>query len=161
MSDLMMFTKSLDDFAKDANAMAVGAVRFFAKDIYDSVIQDAERSTDGLGSPVLKGDFYNNHRIALNSPDLSVDIPARAEKFIRGVDTPRPPLSASTAMPVLSAVKLGDSVFITNSVPYADILEREGWSKKTPNGIYDVAVVASLAKFNSVSKQELVQLGGR
>lgn len=49
----------------------------------------------------------------------------------------------------LRRFKLGDRVYISNAVPYAERLEYEGWSKQAPAGILRVALIQASIEFNA------------
>ena len=88
-----------------------------------------------FGSPVLTGQYYTNHRIRVNGIDTSVTYLANPDP-----DKPVAGLPLTKAVLELTKFKLGDSITISNSLPYAQRLE-EGWSKfKAPEGIYQIAV---------------------
>lgn len=97
------------------------------------------------GSPVLSGRYYTSHTVSINNIDTNVRAPNPA-----GADDPYKGLPISMASQKLFSLKLGDTVFIANSLDYARKLEG-GWSRlKAPEGIYGVSVEAVIAKFRNV-----------
>lgn len=58
----------------------------------------------------------------------------------------------------IDAIKVnGQTIFISNSLPYAHRIEYEGWSKKAPAGMLRV----SLAELNSISTKVAYEIKGR
>ena len=45
-------------------------------------------------------------------------------------------------------IKLGDSVYFTNNLPYSRRIEYEGWSAKSPNGMLIKSLKAAVLAFN-------------
>lgn len=86
-------------------------------------------------SPVLTGSFRASWRISLNSPDHSVTNWPNVGFPIAGAKFHWP-----------SGFKLGDTVVISNSQPYADEIEH-GSSKQAPFGIVRLAVAAAELSF--------------
>lgn len=98
------------------------------------------------GSPVLTGRYYTSHRISINgiNTDVSPPNPDGADKPYKGI-----PLSQ--AVTELRTLKLGDTVYISNSLDYALSLEN-GYSWKAPEGVYGVAAEAITVKFRNVKQ---------
>lgn len=95
-----------------------------------------------FGSPVLTGRYYTSHNISLNTINKST-----REINEEGADSPYKGLTLSNASLALSSFRIGDTVFIANSLPYAQRIE-DGWSKlKAPEGVYAVAAEQVIAKF--------------
>jgi hypothetical protein len=88
-------------------------------------------------SPVDTGRFKNNWMTALDSIDASAN--ARADAS--GASS-RASLTAQVA-----AWKPGQTIFITNSLPYAYRLEYDGWSRQAPAGMVRVTVVEFAQRF--------------
>jgi hypothetical protein len=106
-------------------------------------------------SPVLTGRYYASHTIARGRIDTTV-----RELNPDGEENPYPglPLTNATA---LTGFKLGETTYIANSLPYAQLLE-EGHSKfKAPEGIYGVAAEQVAQKFKGATKITLSGLKGR
>lgn len=111
-----------------------------------SYISADSQSVSGYGSPVLTGRYYASHRITINYIDTTT-----APINVNGSASPYRGVSQSTAAGAVKNAKLGDKIYITNSVPYAHELEYEGKSRfKTPNGIYRVAAPLVAMKFKDV-----------
>lgn len=87
-------------------------------------------------SPVDTGRFRSSHRLGINQADLSV-----SEERSGGVaeSSPYPGgLELSKARSDLARAKFGDTIHITNNLPYAQPLEdgSSGQTNKEPGGIY-------------------------
>ena len=115
------------------------------RDTWKFITRDSRTVGFAFGSPVLRGQYYINHRISLNTIDTTVNL-IDTEGFVEG-DSPLPPLPLSKATDVLRQWKLGDTVFIANSVPYAEDIEKGLSRFKAPEGVYTVAVNAVKVKF--------------
>lgn len=79
-----------------------------------------------LVSPVDTGAFRGNHRVSIGSVDATAN---PSEKDSSGAGT------ISKGLQNLIALKPFQTVFISNSLPYAYRLEN-GWSEQAPQGIY-------------------------
>lgn len=152
--DLDDFIRKIDQaqvlvIQKTAAALKGVAIRFFS-------LVSADSRAVGLkyGSPVLSGRYYTSHRIAINSLDAST-APVNPE----GEDDPYRGLAPSEASRILQNVKLGDSVTISNSLPYAKRIE-EGWSKyKAPEGVYQVSADYLLQQYRSAGVDSFIAAG--
>jgi len=103
-------------------------------------------------SPVDTGRFRANWRVGINSADLTTlevaDIPGDQinpeGKEGTSINVKGPPDGGGegSAVPdglaqdaVRNLAKWGDSIFISNNLPYADPLENGGHSQQAPNGM--------------------------
>lgn len=85
-------------------------------------------------SPRYTGSFSASWRVSFNV--------ARTDVTIR--DTPLNPIrGASFRWP--KGFKLGDTVIISNNLPYAERLEN-GWSNQAPLGVLKLAIAGSIFK---------------
>lgn len=82
-------------------------------------------------SPVDTGRFRANWNCSIGSPNLSTS---------ESTDPSGSVASARASATVVSYTLNGQSVFLTNSLPYAERLEN-GWSKQAPNGMVRLSVV--------------------
>jgi hypothetical protein len=80
-------------------------------------------------SPVYTGSFRASWRVSLNAPREDVTVRKDPANPLRGAAFRWPP-----------GFKLGDDVYISNNLPYAHLIEYEGWSKQAPFGVLRVAV---------------------
>lgn len=134
-TNIKQFEKSL----RQAKAVKVDGTflafqRNVALAVYDAVavaIRDVSEQKE-FGSPKLTGRFVGSHNIAINRVDTSVLPPAPNDE--RDFYTRKPPELIEA---ILKPLKLGDTINISNAVPYATDLEG-GTSRKTPRGIYRV-----------------------
>ena len=92
-------------------------------------------------SPVLKGEFRGNWRVALGSPNLSFDESVRSGTPFGAPPSPGERQSSSVDEVVRKISKSGlhdpvpDKIYVSNSLPYALKLEY-GYSKRqAPHGI--------------------------
>lgn len=79
-------------------------------------------------SPVRTGSFRSSWRMSLHAPDITTTEGG----------APGAPLSAPST-PTASGMKVGDKLFVTNSVPYSYRLEY-GWSDQAPSGVLRVTI---------------------
>lgn len=85
-------------------------------------------------TPVDTGRCRGNWRVSINKVDLTTDYLFAASR--EGAST----TSISRGIPVVNSARLGDSVWITNNVHYASLLE-VGHSKQAPSGMLRVTWV--------------------
>jgi hypothetical protein len=150
VQNLAQFEKQLDDVVKEkVEKRVVDISRFIISVTYNNVIQNASE-VSGYGSPVLRGNFRRNHKIAINYVDQSFSYNLSATE-----ERPLGPLKANKEVAKLASLQIGDTVFISNSLPYARRLESEGWSTKTPQGIYKVSVASAVNYFSSFDFSKL------
>ena len=127
-----------DKFRKPAKKL------FFdvAKTTYKFITVDSQTVGGVYGSPVVTGQFRASHTVALNAADISVkpegNYPNR--RLLGDVNA------------LVGRFKLGDTLIIANSLPYAEEIEFQGKSRfKTPKGVYRVSAAAVKAKFSGIS----------
>lgn len=86
-------------------------------------------------SPVDTGRFKNNWNISNAVPDFSTTLATA------------PNLSQSKSAASIFSIKAnGQTVFVTNALPYAYRIEYEGWSKQAPSGV----VRTTIAEMQSI-----------
>lgn len=86
-------------------------------------------------SPVDTGRFKNNWNISNAVPDFSTTLATA------------PNLSQSKSAASIFSIKAnGQTVFVTNSLPYSFRIEYEGWSKQAPSGV----VRTTIAEMQSI-----------
>ncbi len=95
-----------------------------------------------LESPVDTGRFRANWRVGVNRVDLTVD--DRTDLFEAQDD----------GMGEIAAAKFGDTIYITNNLPYAEALE-DGHSGQAPAGWVKLSVEEIRADFDAVVKRAL------
>ena len=146
MSDIIKFNKDLDKaYQEKVIKTSTEFVKRVVVEVWRTIIANAASTGFQFGSPVLTGQYYTGHRIAINRIDTSVSTPNPG-----GAKSPRGGLPLSRAQITLASFKLGDTVFISNSLPYAKKLE-DGFSRfKTPEGIYKVAAELIKTRFKNI-----------
>ena len=107
-------------------------------------------------SPVKHGRFRASHRIGINKVDGSVEPPPQPNAPVISQIAGTPPSGKEMAYAVgqLSKVKWGDTIHITNNLPYAKKLEG-GSSAQTnhrPDGIYGATFQELAAKIEATIK---------
>lgn len=134
-----MATSSLQIFAQNMNALAqtIGQrIPQLQKEVAQNVVEGV--ATD---NPVLTGQSSANWKTAIGAPDTSVDL---------GPNPLAGQHSVAEAKKALVALALGQTVYISNNVPY--IMElNQGSSSKAPAGFVETAIVNALhatANFN-------------
>lgn len=143
----------LDDLIREEIAEPVERIqKGVSLDLWDFLTTEATYS-NSFGSPVWTGAYIASHRISVNSIDVSFEKrPSYAAvRYTTGL-TSLKPLGMGYAKSQVSNAKIGDTIYISNSAPYAQALER-GLSRKTPDGIYNVAMdVAEVRLTANISK---------
>lgn len=102
-------------------------------------------NVSGYGSPVLTGRFYSSHTISVNFIDHATQ-PVNPQ----GASKPYSGIPQSIASGKVQTAKLGDKIYIANSLDYAHKLEYQAHSPKAPDGIYRVAAQLVSMKFKDV-----------
>jgi hypothetical protein len=128
--------RSVDQQIKDAMAKkVVGRTTEIYKAVvlehYKRITANSLQVGIAYGSPVLTGRYYAGHTITRGRIDTTV-----REPNPDGEEHPYPGLPTTNAAAALVGLKLGETMYIANSLPYAQVLE-EGHSRfKAPEGIY-------------------------
>lgn len=115
------FALDLRKFAKKAGNNAESAIRKIILSVDYGVIDISPRD---------KGRFANNWNVSINSIDKST-----TEETDKSGE-----LAKARAKSVMLSFKLGDTAYISNSLPYAQRLE-DGYSKQAPAGMVKVTLV--------------------
>ena len=105
-----------------ANDKVESIVKVTMIELFNRVIQK---------SPVDTGRFRANWNCSIGSPDLSTS---------QAIDPSGSSSISKATSTVVSYTLNGQSVFLTNNLPYADRLEN-GWSKQSPNGMVRLSVM--------------------
>ena len=123
--------------------------------IWDIITTEAMIAGD-MGSPVWTGAFNASHRVAVNYIDRSYEMRPDRESTVSFSA-----LEKSYVKGALAASKLGDIIYISNSVAdengvsYARAIESGELSGKVPFGVYSVAADAVKLRFNMAPSQYL------
>lgn len=93
-----------------------------------------------LKTPRDTGRASANWNVAIGAADLSVSDPTEGPGSHA---LPRPPLDQ------LSAVGIGDSVWVTNNLPYIEALN-DGHSSQTPSGFVEQSINETIHAFEGI-----------
>jgi hypothetical protein len=116
------FALNLAKQIEAANDKVESIVKVTMIELFNRVIQK---------SPVDTGRFRANWNCSIGSPDLSTS---------QAIDPSGSGAISKATSTVVSYTLNGQSVFLTNNLPYADRLEN-GWSKQAPNGMVRLSVM--------------------
>lgn len=86
-------------------------------------------------SPAPAGYTGGQFRANWNLSTVSMDLTTTTNKDPQGNET------IQRAEESLDKYKMGDKIFITNSLPYAFRLEYEGWSNQAPQGMVRITAL--------------------
>lgn len=114
------FSQKIRSFKETATAVTEEVAIAAGIELVRSVIAD---------SPLDTGRFVGNWIASTSSPVISVsEITKTKEEAIGDV------------LPVIETLRLDETFFLSNSLPYSHRLEYEGWSKKAPQGMVRINV---------------------
>ena len=116
-----MIQQKIIDFKTKAMTQSLAKIKKAIIGLTTDIIYD---------TPVLSGRLRNNWIPSINQG---------ANYSMLGVDTSKRkskvrPVVAETTGKVLE-LKLGDTFYFTNNMPYAERIEFKGWSNKAPSGM--------------------------
>ena len=118
----MSFSVDLSKAIEKAKGRTEIVVKKIALELFSNIIYK---------SPVLTGRFLANWNCSIGSPDLSTS---------QAIDPSGSGAISKATSTVVSYTLNGQSVFLTNNLPYADRLEN-GWSKQAPNGMVRLSMM--------------------
>ena len=131
-----MAKDAFDQMADAYEAELLKTVRVLVVELYRYTRMDSRLAGNPHGSPVRSGRFSASVRIGVRVIDKSSapavrpyprrDLPP-SERIV-----PLPPISQ--AAKAMDSFKLGDTVYVSVTLPYANRIE-EGYSPKTPDGV--------------------------
>lgn len=127
MSSLQIFAQEMQALAQ---TVGTNIVRL-QKGVAMTVVEDV-----ALETPVLTGQAAANWKTQIGAPDQSYDMGPNANAGQQSVDN---------AKVNLSGLAMGQTVYITNNVPYIVSLN-SGYSAKAPAGFVEMAIVDALYK---------------
>lgn len=145
MASFAEFDKQLDRATVEAVGQVVEFHKAISQRVFQMLVTDTRTSGFSFGSPVWSGRYRRSMTIAVNRVDTS-SFPANPDAFL--VDWPEEPGRKYPAPPAsevrnkLQGLKIGDVVYIANSVPYVRRIEN-GHSKKAPAGVFAVTAAAA------------------
>lgn len=135
-----------------ARVTIVGAAQYLFRALQNDV------KTAGIGSPIASGRYVASLRMSLNATDTSSE-PADHNYHYPGGKGPRPlptrtisnKQTAARISALLQGFKLGDSIIVSQSVPYSRKIEVGGHSWQAPGGVFAPTARATVTKFNGVN----------
>lgn len=125
------FVSGVNDFCKRAEDSGDKIVQTVCADLFSRVILD---------TPVDTGRARGNWVPAIGAPSNSVD----NNKFDGSGQS-----TVSAAVSVSRSAKMGDTIHLTNNLPYIKKLEN-GYSKKSPRGMVGINVTAIQSKYGGI-----------
>lgn len=137
------FVRKISAFAKKTNEQILALQKNMALRVYADIIQD---------TPVDSGLARSNWMLSVSVPNVST-----TDVVTPGMEKEKINKKAvkDSALGSLVNMKRGQTIYITNSLPYILRLEY-GWSKQAPQGM----VRKALAKWTEVYKDALVDTKG-
>lgn len=126
----MNFAATIRGFANKTGVRQDEILRKICLDAYDRVT---------LLSPVDTGAFRANWNVSIATPDLTAS-------------RERTTFNPAAAQAIVSELKWGQTLFITNDMPYAIPLER-GSSRQAPAGVLNVAFLQTVGDVESVVRR--------
>lgn len=133
----MSFSTDIEKFVRKTGISGSQVMRKLGFEALSGVIQR---------SPVDTGRFRASNRIAINHANLSVEGEGGSDSLASG---PAEGAEIAKAVGALRSLKWGDSVHISNNLPYAQALE-DGSSKQAPGplAIYGLTFQELLETFH-------------
>ena len=154
--DLGQFDRDARMSAEQVVSHATEEIRSAALDLYSNLTTDAKTMSEG-GTPVASGRYSGSMRLSLNEIDTSVE-PADPNYHYPSGHGPRQlpprtipnrPISSIAAR--LRTFRLGDTIWISNSLPYVRRIELGRHSWQTPEGAFDPTVRGWLVRFANLA----------
>jgi len=137
------FADQIRAFDKKTEAKMEKAARKIAVDAFSAVIAE---------SPVDTGRLRSNWQVAIGSAPSGV---IGGDSFD---DTPKESFSKQKGDDQAVAagnLKLGDTAFLANNLPYARRLMNDGWSVQAPTGSFDLVV----QRFQAIADKVIAEVG--
>lgn len=146
-SNINEWERALDDaFEEKVVQRFVQFQRRIALEAFKEVGTDSRDVGMEHGSPVWTRRFAGSHRIQIGSPDVSSLPMMQGERWPDEPDAQYQSPSLAEASAKLSALKPFETIYISNSLPYARRLEG-GYSPKAPEGVYGVTAERLVRKY--------------
>lgn len=144
------FTIALQKFAKDAPEKAQEIARKVSIELLKSVVLKSPVGNPSLWknpapAGYVGGRFRANWNVGIGSIDLNIGAPPDK--------TGQRAIAKGTGE--ILASEAGQDIYITNSLPYAQRLEYEGWSSQAPQGMVRITI----AQFNGIVNREARKAG--
>lgn len=136
-----------------------------SQELYAELVERAQDKTEPGGSPVASGRYAASMRVGLNRIDSDTAPEDTNYKYpdasVHKYDADNLPRRTRTNVPasrianLLRTLKLGDTIYFSNSVPYARRIEVDGHSWQTPQGVFEPTVRAVAARFRHIKLRVL------
>lgn len=131
------------------------AIRAIALELFSDLRTDA-KTVAGYGAPIASGRLAASMRLSINSIDRSNE-PADPDYRYPAGSGPRPLPPRTIANPGISRTsatlrryRLGDTVYVSNTVPYIRRIENRRHSWQTPDGVFGPTVRNIQRKFRNI-----------
>ena len=152
------FDKGAREASRKVVKEATEAIRAVALESYKQIQQETKGGNGG--SPVASGRLAASTRLEINAIDQSYmgrdpdyRYPTPDEHGYNAANLP-PRTIANRAISGVAAklrrFKLGDTIYISNSVPYIRRIEIGGHSWQTPDGVFEVTMRKIIAQFRNI-----------
>ncbi len=145
MANASNFEKDMRAEQRRVILQATEAIRSLAQLAFAEFSQDQLAVGGAWGSPVASGRFAGSMRLSVGSVDTSYAPADPTYKYPRGArarsQLPPRTIRNQTAQIVAAKLRgwrLGQTIFISNSVPYVRRIEIGGHSWQTPDGVFGV-----------------------
>jgi hypothetical protein len=149
------FDRQSRDAARQVVAQGEETIRAIALELLSDLRTDA-KTVAGFGSPVASGRLAASMRLEINAIDRSNE-PADSNYRYPSGNGPRDLPPRTIANPAVSRTaaklrrfKLGDTVFVSNTVPYIRRIETGRHSWQTPDGVFGPTVRNIQRKFANI-----------
>lgn len=147
MNDVGNFKIELDSFIEEIKDKTAEAVREVSKQAFMFVVAFSPKPQNALYS---RGSYVLSHRIGINTLESDYTIvPGDEDQKDFGAQN-----EALSLIGKLDRVKAGDTVIISNSIPWADKVEYIGWydppRNHPPYNTYKKAVAGTNEELNNI-----------
>lgn len=154
--DADRFGRELDRAADEVIAQAIEFHKTCAQTVFAMLVSDSRTVGLTFGSPVWSGRYRGSFTIAINQIDHTYKPPnpkADPPYWPKEVLGKYSPLAASDVRRKIERLRLGDVVYIANSLPYVRRIEFGHSKLKAPNGVFEVTVAAAEGKLQAQAHQ--------
>jgi hypothetical protein len=149
------FDRQSRDAARKVVAEAEEAIRSMALELFSDLRTDA-KSAGGHGAPVASGRLAASMRLEINAIDRSREAADPNYRYPNGSGArPLPPRTIanpgiSRTSAKLRRFRIGDTIYVSNTVPYIRRIEDERFSWQTPDGVFGPTVRNIQRKFRNI-----------
>lgn len=149
--DVGNFDKQARTAERKVASAGAETIRSVARKLLSEFRRDVK--TSGTGSPIASGRYVASFRLGINGIDTS-SAPADPT-YVYDRDNLAPRTIRNDAISSVAAklrtFKLGDDIFISNSVPYVRRIEVGKHSWQAPDGVFRPTVAKVMVQFKNVS----------